>query len=330
MNPRYPARILAAAALAALALPAALHAQGTAFPSKPIRIVNPFPPGGATDIQARILVEKLSPRLGQPLVVENRPGANGVVGMETAVRAPADGHTLVLTTSGNWAVHPHLYKLPYDTAKDFAPVILVGSTPGVLVVHPLLPAKTVKEFVALAKRKPGDITYGSSGVGGFAHIAAELFAYMTATRMTHVPYKGSVQSLIDLAAGHIQASFNVMAPSMPYIQAGRVRALAVTSAKRVPQLPDLPTIAEAGVTGYENSTWSAVGAPAGTPAAVIERLNREFAEALQMSDVQQRFASGGSVVLGGTPEDFRRYLQSELAKYGKLIRAAGIQADGAR
>jgi tripartite-type tricarboxylate transporter receptor subunit TctC len=320
---------LALAAVFAGGIPGVLNAQAprdSTYPSKAIRIVNPFPPGGATDIQARILVEKLTPRLGQQVVVDNRAGANGVIGMEIVARAPADGYTLVLTTSGNWAVHPHLYKLPYDTAKDFAPVILVGTTPGVLVVHPSLPAKTVKEFIALAQRNPGEISYGSSGLGGFAHISAELFASMTGTRMTHVPYKGSVQSLIDLVAGHIQVSFNIMAPSLPFIKDGRVRALAVTSAKRVPQLPGVPTISESGVPGYENSTWSGIGAPAGTPMPVIERLNRELAAALQMPDVQQRFAAGGSIVMGGTSGEFRDYLNSELSKYGKLVREAGIKA----
>jgi tripartite-type tricarboxylate transporter receptor subunit TctC len=297
------------------------------FPAKSIRIVNPFPPGGATDIQARILAEKLAPRLGQQVIVDNRPGANGVIGMEIVARAPADGYTLVLTTSGNWAVHPHMYKLPYDTARDFAPIILVGTTPGVLVVHPLLPAKSVKEFIALARRNPGEISYGSSGLGGFAHISAELFASMTKTKMTHIPYKGSVQSLIDLVAGHIQVSFNIMAPSLPFIKTGKVRALAVTSANRAPQLPEVPTIAESGVPGYENSTWSGLGAPAGTPPGVVERLNREFAAVMQMADVQQRFSAGGSIVMGGTPAQFRDYLSVELAKYGKLVREAGIKAE---
>ncbi|MGQ0524417.1 MAG: Bug family tripartite tricarboxylate transporter substrate binding protein [Betaproteobacteria bacterium] len=328
MTPTFHIRMALVAVLAG-GIPGVLNAQAprdSTYPSKAIRIVNPFPPGGATDIQARILVEKLTPRLGQQVVIDNRAGANGVIGMEIVARAPADGYTLVLTTSGNWAVHPHLYKLPYDTAKDFAPVILVGTTPGVLVVHPSLPAKTVKEFIALAQRNPGEISYGSSGLGGFAHISAELFAAMTRTRMTHVPYKGSVQSLIDLVAGHIQVSFNIMAPSLPFIKDGRVRALAVTSAKRVPQLPGVPTISESGVPGYENSTWSGIGAPGGTPMPVIERLNREVAAALQMPDVQQRFAAGGSIVMGGTPGEFRDYLSSELSKYGKLVREAGIKA----
>jgi tripartite-type tricarboxylate transporter receptor subunit TctC len=311
-------------------MPASLEAQSAPkdYPTKTIRIVNPFPPGGATDIQARILAEKLTPRLGQQVIVENRPGANGVLGMEFVARAPADGHTLVLTASGNWAVHPHLYKLPYDTEKDFALITLVATTPGVLVVHPSLPARTVKEFIALARRNPGEIAYGSSGLGGFAHISAELFAYMTQIRMTHVPYKGSVQSLLDLIAGNIQVSFNIVAPSLPYIQAGRIRALAVTSAQRIASLPGVPTIDESGVPGYENSTWSGIGTPAGTPQPVVERLNREFTAVLAHPDVRERFSAIGSVVLGGTPDQFRSYLRAEFAKYGKLIRATGIKVDG--
>lgn len=317
--------VLVAAAVSGAALAQALPRD---YPARTVRIVNPFPPGGATDIQARILAEKLAPRLGQQVVVDNRPGANGVIGMELVARAPADGYTLVLTTSGNWAVHPHLYRLPYNTENDFVHIILVGTTPGVLVVHPSLPVRTVKELIALARRNPGELLYGSSGVGGFAHISAELFASMTGIRMTHVPYKGSVQSLMDLIAGHIQLSFNITAPSIPHIRAGRVRALAVTSAKRVPALPELPTIAEAGVPGYENSTWSGIGAPVGTPPPIIERLNREFAAVLQMPDVQERFAAGGSIALGGTPAQFRDYLKSELGKYGRLIREAGIKVEG--
>lgn len=320
-----PHRLFALCAIAsALVLPTHAHAQ--AYPSKTIRIIMPFPPGGATDIQGRILGEKLAPRLGQQVIVDSRPGANGVIGMELAARAPADGYNLVIATSGNWAVHPHLYKLPYDTAKDFVHIVLVASTPGVLVVHPSLPAKNVKELTALAKRNPAALTYGSSGLGGFAHISAELFNSMTGTKMTHVPYKGSQQSLIDLMAGHIQLSFNILAPSMPHIKSGRVRAIAVTTAKRVPQLSDVPTIAEGGVRGYENETWSGIGAPAGTPQPIIERLSKEFQAALEMPDVRERFANAGSAPISGTPAQFRDYLQRELAKYGKLVKEAGIKA----
>jgi tripartite-type tricarboxylate transporter receptor subunit TctC len=317
--------------LAAIFAAAPAHAAAdAAFPVRPIRLVIPFPPGGTPDIQARMLAEKLAPRLGQPVVIDNRGGANGIIGMGIVAQAPADGHTLVVATVGTWAVHPHLYKLPYDIERDFAPVINLAGTPAVLVVHPSLPVKSVKELVALARQKSGELSYGSVGVGGFFHISAELFAHMAGISMLHVPYKGGAVALSNLVGGHIQLMFNSTIVSLPHIQAGRVRALATTAATRSLVLPDLPTIAEAGVPGYEGITWTAVGAPARTPRAAIERLNREFNAALQSPDIRERLASGGSVVIGGTPEQFRDYLKAELAKYGKLVKAAGIKGDSAR
>ena len=298
-----------------------------AFPSKPIRLVIPFPPGGTPDIQGRMLTEKLAQRFGQPVVIDNRGGANGIIGMEIVARAPVDGYTMIMTTVGTWSVHPYLYKLPYDVLKDFAPIIHVATTPTVLVVHPSLPVKTVKDLIALARQKPGEINYGSVGVGGLFHISAELFSFMTKIKMTHVPYKGGALALSDLIGGHIHVMFNSTIVAAPHIKSGKVRALATTGAKRAAVLPDLPTVAEAGVPGYEGSTWSAIGAPARTPRAVIERLNKEFNAVLQMSDIQERFAAGGSTVTGGTPEQFRDYLKSELAKFGKLVKEAGIKSD---
>jgi len=298
------------------------------YPVKPIRLVVTFAPGGTTDIQARMLVEKLAPRLGQQILIDNRGGAGGNIGMEIVARAPADGYTLVITVVGTWAVNPYLYKLPYDVQKDFAPVIHVATTPGVLVIHPSLPAKTVKELVALARKRPGDLSYGTAGLGSFTHISAELFAVTTGVRMTHVPYKGSGPVMTDLAGGHIQLSFASAVPAMPQIQAGRLRAIATTGAKRLAVLPDLPTVAEAGVTGYESSTWTAMAAPARTPQPVIERLNREINAVLQLPDIQVRSAAMGSVITGGTPEWFQDYLRSELAKYGKLVKQAGIKPEG--
>jgi len=298
------------------------------YPTKPIRLVVTFAPGGTTDIQARMLVEKLAPRLGQQILIDNRGGAGGNIGMEIVARAPADGYTLVITVVGTWAVNPYLYKLPYDVQKDFAPVIHVATTPGVLVIHPSLPAKTVKELVALARKRPGDLSYGTAGLGSFTHISAELFAVTTGVRMTHVPYKGSGPVMTDLAGGHIQLSFASAVPAMPQIQAGRLRAIATTGAKRLAVLPDLPTVAEAGVTGYESSTWTAMAAPARTPQPVIERLNREINAVLQLPDIQVRSAAMGSVITGGTPEWFQDYLKSELAKYGKLVKQAGIKPEG--
>jgi len=319
---------LAAAIVPAMAGAQALSKDQPAYPVKPIRLVVTFAPGGTTDIQARMLVEKLAPRLGQQVLIDNRGGAGGNIGMEIVARAPADGYTLVITVVGTWAVNPYLYKLPYDVQKDFAPIIHVATTPGVLVVHPSLPAKTVKELIALARKRPGELAYGTAGLGSFTHISAELFGVMTGTRMTHVPYKGSGPATADLIGGHIQLSFSSAVPAMPQIQSGRLRALATTGSKRLAVLPDLPTVAEAGVAGYESSTWTAMAAPARTPQAIVERLNREVAAVLQMPDIQERSAAMGSIITGGTPEWFQEYLKSELVKYGKLVKQAGIKPEG--
>jgi tripartite-type tricarboxylate transporter receptor subunit TctC len=275
-----------------------------------------------------MLAEPLREALGQPVVIDNRGGVNGVIAMEIVARAPADGHTIIIGTVGNWAVHPHLYKLSYDTLKDFAQIVHVATTPGVVVVNTALPIKSMKELIAFAKQKPGELNYGSAGVGGFGHISTELFCVMTQTKMTHVPYKSSVTALTDVIGGSIQVLFNSAAQTMPHIRSGRVRALATTSAKRAAALPDLPTVAEAGVPGYENSTWSVVAAPARTPAPVIERLNRELSRILKTPDVQEKHAAMASTVTGSTPEEAREYVRAEIAKYGKLVKAAGIKAEG--
>jgi len=314
--------------LAVCAASAAEAGAAQAYPAKPIRLVVSFPAGGTPDLQARMITDKLAPRLGQQIVIDNRGGANGIIAMEIVARAPADGYTLIITTVGTWAVHPFLYKLTYDVVKDFAPVVHIATTPGVLAVHPSVAATSVKELIALAAQSPGKLNYGSSGVGGFGHMSGELFGVLTKVKMTHVSYKGVAQALSDLVGGHIQVSFNSALPTMPHIHSGKVRALATTGAKRAAILPDLPTIAEAGVPGYENSTWTAIGAPARTPRAVIQRLNQEINAVLQMRDVQERFAAGGSTVTGGTPEQFQEYLKAELAKFGKLVKDAGIKGEG--
>lgn len=305
---------------------AAQSTKEPSYPLKPVRFVVPFVPGGPTDIQGRMLGEKLAQRLGQQVLVDNRGGAGGNIGMELVARAPADGYTLVIATVGTWAVNPHLYQLPFDVVKDFAPIIQVSTSPGVLVVHPSVPVKTVKDLVALAKAKPGQLNYGSSGVGGFGHISGELFTLMTGTKMTHIPYKSSAPSLTDLVSGQIQVLFNNMISTVPFVKANRVRALATTGARRSPALPDLPTVAEAGVAGYENSSWSAVAAPAGTPKPIVARLHKEFSEILKLPDIQQKHAEVGAEIIGGTPEQFHAYLQSEVAKFGKLVKSAGIKA----
>lgn len=320
------ARGLARATLPLLAaLPLAAFAQ--AYPSKPVRFVVPFVAGGPTDIQGRLLGEKFAQRMGQQFIIDNRGGANGNIGMELVAKAPPDGYTIVIATVGTWAVNPSLYKMPFDVQKDFAPIAQVSTSPGVLVVHPSVPVKNVKELVALAKSKPGKLDYGSSGVGGFGHISGALFCLMTGTTMVHIPYKSSAPSLTDLIAGQIQVLFNNAISTVPFIKSGQTRALAVTSIKRMPALPNLPTIDEAGVKGYDNSSWSAVATTAGAPKEVIAKLNAELNAILKLPDIQEKSAAVGAVIIGGTPEEFAAYLDSEIKKFARVVKEAKIKAD---
>ena len=306
----------------AFAQPAAKEGS---YPEKPIRFIVPYNPGGTPDIQGRMFGEKLRQRLGQPIVIENRPGANATIGMGLVARAPADGYTLVVAPVGPWTVNQHLYDLPYDVLNDFAPIIHATASPAILAVHPSIPARSVKELIALAQQKPGELDYGSAGIGGFGHISGELFAQMARVKMTHVPFKGAVAAVTDLVAGRVPVSFNVAAVTLPHIKSGRVRALAVSGTTRLAVMPDLPPIAEAGLPGYENTTWVGIGAPARTPQAIVGRLNREFEAILQMPDIRETLQSQGTVVTGGSPARFREYLKVENAKYEKLIKAAGIR-----
>ena len=311
-------------ALALAAVVAGAAAQQ--YPSKPVRFVVPFVAGGPTDIQGRMLGEKLSQRLGQQFIIDNRGGANGNIGLEITAKAPPDGYTIVIATVGTWAVNPSLYKQPFDVTRDFAPIIQVSTSPAVLVVHPSVPARNVKELIALAKSKPGQLNYGSSGVGGLGHISGALFGLMTGTKMVHIPYKSSAPSLTDLIAGQIEVLFNNAISTVPHINSGKARALAVTSLKRMQALPDLPTLDEAGVKGYDNSSWSAVGAPAGTPKEIISKLNSELAAILKLPDIQEKSAAVGADIIGGTPEQFAAYLKSEIAKFARVVKEAKISA----
>ncbi len=305
---------------------AASAACAQSYPSKPVRFVVPFVAGGPTDIQGRMLGEKLAQRLGQQFIIDNRGGANGNIGMELTAKSAPDGYSIVIATVGTWAVNPSLYKLPFDVTRDFAPIIQVSTSPGVLIVHPSVPVKNVKELIALARARPGKLDYGSSGVGGFGHISGALFALMTRIEMVHIPYKSSAPSLTDVMAGQIQVLFNNAISTVPYIKAEKVRALAVTSIKRMPALADLPTIDEAGVKGYDNSSWSAIGTPAGTPKEIIARLNGEVSAILKLPDIQDRSAAVGAVIIGGTPEQFGDYLKSEIAKFARVVKDAKISA----
>jgi len=248
------------------------------------------------------------------------------IGLEITAKAAPDGYTIVIATVGTWAVNPSLYKLPFDVVKDFAPIIQISTSPGVLVVHPSVPVRSVKELIALARARPGKLDYGSSGIGGFGHISGALFSLMTKSEMVHIPYKSSAPSLTDLIAGQIQVLFNNAISTVPFIKADKLRPLAVTSIKRMPALAELPTIDEAGVKGYDNSSWSAVGAPAGTPKEIIARLNGELAAILKLPDIQERSAAVGAVIIGGTPEQFGDYLKSEIAKFARVVKDAKISA----
>lgn len=321
------ARVIATVTVAlALLAPAATLAQTIGYPSRPLRMIIPFAPGGTPDAQMRIVADRLNPRLGQPLVYDYRPGAAGSVGMEIAARASPDGYTLIAGTVGAWAVNPHLQSHGFSTLTDLAPVVLVATAPAVLVVHPSLPVHSVQDLVALAKRRPGALNYGSTGIGGFGHMSAELFSAMTGARMTHIAYKGAAPALADLVGGHIEVLFNSAVVTVPQIRAGRVRALATTGTRRLALLPELPTVAESGVPGYENSTWTGIGVPVRTPVELVQRLNREFGAVLAIPEVQERFSATGATVVGGTIEEFRAFLRTEYDKFGRLVRQTGMRA----
>jgi len=313
--------------LLALAAPA-LVAQAQSYPSKPIRLVCPFPPGGAVDIASRSVAQALSQQLGQPVTVDNRPGAGGNIGAEIVAKAAPDGYTLLMATSNILAINPALYsKVPFDSIKDFAPVSLVVSLNNVLVVNPNVPYKSVQEVIAAAKAHPGKLTYASSGNGTSIHLSGELFKSMAGVDMLHIPYKGSAPAVTDLIAGQVNMMFDNIPSSLPHIKAGKLRALAVTGSKHAHSLPDLPTIAEAAIPGYESYVWFGVVAPAGTPPEIIKRLNAELAKAAVTPEFRDRLMGQGYDVLSTTPEQMTASIRSEMAKWGKIVKASGAKVD---
>jgi tripartite-type tricarboxylate transporter receptor subunit TctC len=316
--------IVAAGVLATAAHGVTSAAQ--AYPTRPIRIVVAYTPAGATDILARIVGQKMNEAWGQPVIIENRPGANGNIGTEYAAKAAPDGHTFLMTTAGPHGINPSLYrKLGYDAVKDFAAVSLVALVPNVLVVNNLLPVKDVKGLIAYAKASPGKLSYGSPGAGSTAHLSMELFKSMTGTELVHVPYKGSAGVLTDVMGGQIAATMDNMPPYLPQIKAGKIRALAVTPTKRSPALPDVPTVAEAGVPGYVSSAWFGLVAPAATPKHVINKISAETARILQLPDVRPRLAEQGAEPIGSTPEQFTAHIKAEIAKWAKVIKDAHVE-----
>ena len=326
-TPRRTALAALAAAVLAAAAPAA-HAQAQPWPSKPVRIVVPYPPGGPTDIVARLVGQRLSERLKQPFVIENRAGAGGNLGAEAAAKSPADGYTLLLGTTAH-AINPSLFKsLGYDIRKDFVPIALLTSIPLVLVVPAGSPVATVADVVALAKSKGGGLPYASSGNGQSTHLAAELFASMAGAPMTHVPYKGSAPALTDLAGGQVALMFDTMLSAMPQVKAGRLKAIAVTSAVRAPSAPELPTVAEAaGLAGYEATAWNALFAPAGTPPEVSAALAAAVAEVLAEPETRQRFAADGAIAGSGTPAALGAFLGREIDKWRGVVQRANVKVD---
>ena len=297
------------------------------YPARPIRLIVPFPPGGGTDTMARVVAPKLSEFLGQQVVAENRGGAGGTIGSEMVAKSKPDGYTLMLATISN-AIGASLYtRLNYDLVRDFATITQLATTPHILVVHPSVPVKSVKEFTALAKAKPGDLAYSSSGAGSAAHLAGELFNSLTGVKTTHVPYKGGGPSMIALVGGEVSLAFATMPSAIGYVRSGRLRGLAVTTDKRSPSTPELPTIAESGVAGYEAGSWYGLSAPAGTSKEIVNRLHAETIKVLALPDVKERLFNAGFEIVTSTPEQFAAFTRTEIQKWGKIVKSAGLKAD---
>jgi tripartite-type tricarboxylate transporter receptor subunit TctC len=313
-------------AFAALALLAGMVSAQT-YPSKPVRVVIPWPPGGSNDVVGRIVMQKVAEYAGQQFIVDNRGGAAGSIGADVVAKAPPDGYTIMVHSTSHVG-NAHLYKkLPYDTLKDFSGVALLAAQPGALTIHPSLPAKTVKEFIALAKAKPGTINYSSSGNGSAPHLSMALLVMMTGINIVHVPYKGGAPQVTALVSGETQASLATVSTVLAHVQSGRLRAIGVSGAKRSGTLPDVPTIAESGVPGYEMSPWIGVFVPAATSKDLINRLNAEINKALKSPDVSQLLASNALDAMGGTPEEFDARIKVDYEKYGKLIKLTGAKVD---
>ena len=304
------------------------NASAQEYPVKAIRFIAPNLPGGPTDILARLIGQKLAESFGQPVVIENRAGAGGNIGTEAAAKSPPDGYTLVTGNNATFGANVSLYKhLAFDPVKDFAPIVLVGTQPNILVVHPSLPVTSVKQLIALAKARPGELNYAGSGMGAVAHLAAELFKTMAQVNIVHIPYKSAAPALIDVIAGQNQLMFATSLSVQPHIKSGKLRALAVTTANRSRLMPELPTIAEAGVPGFAAMTWHGVLTTGGTPPAIVNKLNAEINRILQLPDVRERLGSLGAEIIGGTPKEFADHIQREIPKWAKVIKDAGVRVE---
>jgi len=306
----------------------AAHAQGAAtFPTKPMRLIIPYPPGGGSDTISRPLVQRVGENLKQQVVVDNRGGAGGNIGMEIAAKSPPDGHTIVFALTAQLAVNPALYKkIPYDPVKDYAPITLLATGPYILVVHPSLPAKSVKQLIALARARPNQVTYASSGNGSGGHLANELLNHMANVKMLHVPYKGGGPALIDLLAGQVQVLFATWVSSKPHIENGRIRALGVSTAKRLTGV-DIPTIAEEGLPGFDAGVWYAFLAPAGTPRDIVMKLNAEILRAANTPEYKKILANAAIELIGSTPEELSKFMKSEITKWARVVKEANVHVD---
>lgn len=332
MRPSYrrSAIHISIAGILSLAATAAQAAQSTSalqYPTKPVRLIVPFAPGGGTEITARAIAQSLSERLGQQFVVDNRPGANGTIGVDTLTKSMPDGYTISMISSSHSVNATLIKNLPYDLTKDVAPITQATTQPYALVVHPSVQAKSVKELIALAKAKPGQLNYGSSGTGGASHLSGALFSSLAQIDIVHIPYKGGNPAMIDVIAGQIQMLYATILLAQPHIKAGRLRPLAVTTAKRSRAAPELPTMQEAGVKGYEFAGWYGVIAPLKTPQPIITKLNREIIDILRQSDVATRLAADGTEPVGSTPEQFGQHIRSEVVKWGTLTKQMNIKMD---
>ena len=321
---RHPIRSLLLAAVGSLF---AVMVQAQSYPSKPVRVVVPYPPGGPTDIVARVLFQQVAESTGQQFVIDNRAGAGGNIGAEVVAKAPADGYTLLIGTTAH-AINMSLFKsLNYDVQKDLAPVSLLTQGPLVLVAHPQFPANSVKELIDMAKAKPGSLNFASSGNGQSTHLSAELFNSMAGTKMVHVPYKGSAPALSDLMTGQVGIMFDTTLSAMPFVRAGKLKALGVTSPQRTPAAPDVPTIAESGLPGYEVFAWNGVLVPAGTPKAIVAQLNEEIRKAMQLPQVRDKFSAQGFAASWNTPDQFGVFVRNEVDKWARTVKASGATLD---
>jgi len=300
-------------------------APAQSYPAKSIRVIAPYAAGGALDLTARLVGQKMNDGLKQTIVIDNRPGAGGVIGADIVAKAAPDGYTLLLASPAEIAVLPHLQKMPYSADRDLIPVSLAVITPLILVVHPSLPAKTIKELIAIARARPGQLTYASAGTGGVQHLAGELLKITAKVDLVHVPYKGAGPAMPDLIGGHVAMFFSGMPPAMPHVRAGKLRALAVTTLKRSPAAPEVPTMTEGGVAGFDISNWFAYFLPAGTPADIVARLNAEIVRGLRLPDVRTKLADVGAEAAGSTPEELARFVRAESEKFAALIRLSGAK-----